>query len=153
MISGFLPSIIKIFEKRQDYKYELELTKLKNDAAEKNLNISREIQESQNNVAEQESVRGHDIDTASDISFFGKLRASVRPIITYCFFFFFAGIKIAVAYVMFAKNADPQLIINTVWDQNTMIIFSAIVSFWFGARQMEKIDFSNKTLPMPSSRK
>ena len=147
LISGFLPSIIKIFEKRQDYRYELELTKLKIDSVKSNLQITKEIEANKNNTAEEESVRSHDTAISTDNSLIGNLKDSVRPVITYFFFFFFVGVKVAVAYVMFEKNMDPEKIINTVWDQNTMIIFSTIISFWFGSRLMEKIALTPPPLP------
>lgn len=137
MLSSLLPNVIKIFEKKLDYKHELELTKIKMDAAREGLILQLQVEGIKADSAEGESVRKHDIDVEY-IGFWGALRASIRPVITYAFFALFCGIKIAAFMVLIDKGASPTEILNLVWDGETMAIFSAIIGFWFGSRAIEK---------------
>lgn len=140
VLSGLLPNIIKIFEKKLDYKHEIELTKIKMDAAREGLVLQLQVEGLKTDLAEGESLRKHDSDIEYT-GFWGALRASIRPVITYAFFVVFVGIKIAAFIVLVDKGATPTELLTLVWDNETMAIFSAIIGFWFGSRSIEK--FSN----------
>jgi len=136
--SGVLPNIVKLMEVKQDHQHEIELTKLKMEAASKGLELTAISEGAKADAAEGESVRQHD--TAINSSgFMEGFRASIRPVITYCFFFLFCGVKIATATFMFDKGYNAIEIANAVWDQNTMAIFAAIIGFWFGSRAMTRL--------------
>jgi hypothetical protein len=139
VLSSLLPNIVNIFQKKLDYAHEIELTKIKMDAAREGLVLQLEVENSKADVAEGESVRKHDIDIEYK-GFWGSLRASIRPVITYAFFFLFCGIKIAAFVVLVQRNATPTELLTLVWDSETMAIFSAIVGFWFGSRSIEKFN-------------
>jgi len=140
VLSGLLPNIIKIFEKKLDYKHEIELTKIKMDAAREGLVLQLQVEGLKTDLAEGESLRKHDSDIEYT-GFWGALRASIRPVITYAFFIVFVGIKIAAFIVLVDKGATPTELLTLVWDNETMAIFSAIIGFWLGSRSIEK--FSN----------
>jgi hypothetical protein len=140
VLSGLLPNIIKIFEKNLDYKHEIELTKIKMDAAREGLVLQLQVEGLKADSEEGESLRRHDSDIEYT-GFWGALRASIRPTITYAFFIVFVGIKVAAFIVLVDRNATPTELLTLVWDNETMAIFSAIIGFWFGSRSIEK--FSN----------
>lgn len=140
VLSGLLPNIIKIFEKKLDYKHEIELTKIKMDAAREGLVLQLQVEGLKTDLAEGESLRKHDSDIEYT-GFWAALRASIRPTITYAFFIVFVGIKVAAFVVLVQRNATPTELLTLVWDNETMAIFSAIIGFWFGSRSIEK--FSN----------
>lgn len=137
VLSGLLPNVIKIFEKKLDYKHEIELTKIKMDAAREGLVLQLQVEGLKADTAEGESLRKHDSDIEY-IGFWGALRASIRPTITYAFFALFVGIKIAAFMVLVDRGASPTELLSLVWDSETMAIFSAIIGFWFGSRAIEK---------------
>lgn len=137
VISSLLPNIVKIFEKRIEYKYELELTKIRLDAAREGLVMQTQIEAIKADTAEGESVRRHDRNIEYT-GFWAALRASIRPTITYLFFALFCGIKIAAFSIMADSGASPTELLLLVWDTETMAIFSAIIGFWFGSRAIEK---------------
>lgn len=137
VIGGVLPNVVKLMERQQDHKYELELTKLKIDAATKGLEFNAIAESAKADVEEGKSLRDHD-SSLDSVGMLETLRASIRPVLTYFFFFLFCGIKISVAYVMLSKGHNPTEIINAVWDQSTMAIFATILAFWFGNRAMIK---------------
>lgn len=136
--SSVLPNLVKIMEVKQDHKHEIELTKLRMEAASKGLELTTIAEGAKADVAEGESVRQHD-STIRSSGFMEGLRASIRPVITYCFFFLFCGVKIAIVWIMIQRDHNPMDIVNAAWDQNTMAVFAAIVSFWFGSRSMVKL--------------
>ena len=139
VLSSLLPNIVNIFQKKLDYAHEIELTKIKMDAAREGLVLQLQVEEIKADIAEGESVRKHDIDIEYK-GFWGSLRASIRPVITYAFFFLFCGIKIAAFVVLVQRGATPTELLTLVWDSETMAIFSAIIGFWFGSRAIEKFN-------------
>lgn len=139
VIASVIPSIVTIFQKKLDYAHELELTKIKMDAAREGIVLQLQVEGLKSDIAEGESIRSHDIDIEYT-GFWGALRASIRPTITYAFFFLFCGIKIAAFYVLIDKGASPTELLALVWDTETMAIFTAIMGFWFGSRAIEKFN-------------
>jgi hypothetical protein len=149
VLSSLLPNIIKIFEKKLDYKHEIDLTKIKMDAAREGLILQLQIEEIKADALEGESVRKHDSDIEYT-GFWAALRASIRPTITYAFFLLFCGIKVAAFWVLVERGATPTELLTLVWDNETMAIFSAIIGFWFGSRAIEKFtkySSSNNSIP------
>ena len=137
IMGSLLPSIVRIFERKQEIKYEIELTKIKLDAAERqaDLNFNIEMVKSDSNL--RQSALDHDksIDGGKYIN---ALRASIRPVITYTFFFLFVAVKVAAAYVMLSTGQSVPEMLKAVWDVETMSLFSTIIAFWFGSRVIEK---------------
>jgi len=137
IIGSLLPSIVRIFERKQEIKYEIELTKIKLDAAERqaDLQYSVEMVKSDSNL--RQSALDHD-KSLDGGKFINALRASIRPIITYSFFLLFVTVKVAAAYVMIVNGQDIPTMLDAVWDVDTMSLFSTIIAFWFGSRVMER---------------
>ena len=139
LVSGLLPNLIKYFETRQQQKHELEIIKIQIEAAKTGIQLEAEYNDG-------ESARKHDISIVPD-SPLETLRASVRPVITYLFFFLFMAIKLAAMFVMFRKGANVTEIYNAVWDTYTMAIFGSVIGFWFGSRYMDKLNSSSPNTP------
>lgn len=139
IFGSLLPSIVRIFERRQELKHEIELTRIKIEAAEKNAKLELEATAIKADVDEGESVRRHDRSLRGG-QFIDTLRASIRPVITYVFFFFFIAVKTAAAYVMLSNGSSVPEMLKAVWDVETMSLFATIIAFWFGARTLEKMD-------------
>jgi len=137
IIGGLLPSIVKIFELKQERSYEIELTKIRLDAAERAASLQYNIEMVKADGVERQSILDHDksLDGGKLIN---ALRASVRPVITYIFFFVFLAVKISAAYVMINTGQSIPQMLQAVWDADTMALFSTIIAFWFGSRVMEK---------------
>lgn len=137
ILGSLLPSVVRMFERKQEIKYEIELTKIKLDAAKQqaDLNFNIEMVKADSNL--RQSALDHDksIDGGKYIN---ALRASIRPVITYTFFFLFVAVKVAAAYVMINTGQSIPEMLKAVWDVETMSLFSTIIAFWFGSRVMEK---------------
>mgnify|MGYP003143835802 CR=1 FL=1 len=132
--SGVVPEIVGYFRKQQDHEFELELYAAKAKYAEaltanklKELDLKAEIQE-------LKSLYKHDQTLKTDNSFISALRASVRPVITYFFFFTFVGVELSVIF-----NLVEPALIDKIWSDNTAGLFAAVLSFWFGSRAMSKV--------------
>ena len=139
ILGSLLPSIVRIFERKQEIKYELDLTRIKIDAALQQAEVQYNIESVKADVADGESVRSHD-KSIDGGKFLNALRASIRPVITYTFFALFCAVKIAAAWVMLASGQSVPEMLKAVWDVETMSLFSTIIAFWFGSRVMEKMD-------------
>jgi hypothetical protein len=137
IIGSLLPSIVRIFERKQEIKYELELTKVKLDAAERQANLDFNIEMVRADSQLRQSALDHD-KSIDGGKFINALRASVRPVITYTFFMVFLAVKISAAYVMLTTGQSVPEMLRSVWDPETMALFSTIIAFWFGSRVMEK---------------
>jgi hypothetical protein len=137
ILGSLLPSVVRIFERKQEIKYEIELTKIKLDAAERQADLTYSIEMVKSDSQLRQSALDHDksLDGGKLIN---TLRASVRPVITYTFWMLFVGVKTAAAYTMIKTGADIPTMLNAVWDQETAALFATIVTFWFGSRVMEK---------------
>lgn len=137
ILGSLLPSIVRIFERKQEIKYELDLAKLKIDAAERQADLQFHIEEIKADSQSRQSALDHD-KSLDGGKFINALRASIRPVITYTFFLMFCGVKFAAAWVMIEQGASMPEMLSAVWDVETMSLFSTIIAFWFGSRVMEK---------------
>ena len=137
ILGSLLPSIVRIFERKQEIKYELERTKLQISAAEKQADVYLTTEMVRADSLSRQSALDHDKSLDGGV-FLNALRASIRPVVTYAFFLTFLGIKIAALMVMVDQGASMPDMLKAVWDQETMSLFSTIIAFWFGSRMMEK---------------
>lgn len=135
LLSSLVPNVVKLMELKTYLNHEYRLymaqitAQMKTEATDvDNVTLTRE----------GDSLRSHDTLLTSG-STMESLRASIRPVITYVFFFLFIVVKASAATLMFKAGNDPIDILNAVWDQYTMSLFSAIMGFWFGARTIEKM--------------
>jgi hypothetical protein len=139
ILGSLLPSVVRIFERKQEIKYEIELTKIKLDAAKQQADLNFNIEMVKNDAVSRQSALDHD-KSLDGGKFINALRASIRPVITYSFFFLFCAVKIAAAYTMISTGQSVPEMLNAVWDIETMSLFSTIIAFWFGSRVIEKQD-------------
>lgn len=63
-----------------------------------------------------------------------NLRASVRPVITYGFFFLLVGIDGVLAYKALMSDVPFADLAAQLWDEDTQALFAAIIAFHFGGR-------------------
>lgn len=141
ILGSLLPSIVRIFEMKQQMAYDLAINKMKMEAAVQNANIQIAIEDAKADIADAESVRSYD-NNIDGGKFINALRASIRPVITYIFFAVFILIKLVVLSVMIDQGASMMDLVKTIWDQDTMALFGAIIGFWFGTRMIEKAGYA-----------
>lgn len=142
-VTGILPSIVKIFDRKQELQHERSMMELRLNAAKRNAEIEIAIENAKAAAVEGKSLRAHD-STLDGGKFINALRASVRPVITYVFFIMFVAIKSSAAYVMMNNGLSVPEMLHAVWDEWTMAMFGSIIGFWFGSRVFEKMNSLSK---------
>ena len=160
-LMGGLPKILDFFQDRSDKKHELELAqmqiarelemrKLGFEAQERvehihteQLEIETKSAEKQSlvnaQVAEMQAIYAHDTALNEGTSQWMKnLRASVRPVITYGFFFLLVAIDAALAWHGITNNVSFDDMAEQLWDDETQALFASIIAFHFGGRAFGK---------------
>jgi len=160
-LMGGLPRLLDFFQDRGDKKHELELAqlqiqrelemrKLGFEAQERvehihsqQLEIETKSAEKQSIVAaqqaEMQAIYTHDTSLNEGTSQWMKnFRASVRPAITYGFFFLLVAIDCSLVYHGFTNNVSFEDMADQLWDDETQALFAAIISFHFGGRAFGK---------------
>lgn len=160
-LMGGLPKLLDFFQDRSDKKHEmalaqlqiqreLEMRKLGFEAQERvehikseQLEMETKSQEKQAligaQMAEMQAIYAHDTALNEGTSTWMKnLRASVRPVITYGFFFLLVGIDCALIWHGFSKGVEFTEMANQLWDDDTQALFASIIAFHFGGRAFGK---------------
>jgi hypothetical protein len=89
--------------------------------------------------AEMSAIYAHDMSLNEGTSQWMKdLRASVRPVITYGFFFLLVGIDGVLAYRGLSSGVDFNVLAEQLWDNETQALFASIIAFHFGGRAFGK---------------
>jgi maltodextrin utilization protein YvdJ len=160
-LMGGLPKLLDFFQDRSDKKHELELAqmqiarelemrKLGFEAQERvehvhtqQLEIETKSAEKQSLIAaqqaEMQAIYAHDTALNEGTSQWMKnFRASVRPAITYGFFFLLVGIDSALVWHGFTHDVSFQDMADQLWDNDTQALFASIIAFHFGGRAFGK---------------
>ena len=160
-LMGGLPKLLEFFQGRQDKAHELalaqmqitrelELRKAGFEAQERIENIRSEqlATESAANTAqvlmgaqqaEMQAIYAHDTSLNEGTSQWMKnLRASVRPVITYGFFFLLVFVDIGGFWYGYYTNVPFNDLLDMLWDNDTQALFASIIAFHFGGRAFGK---------------
>ena len=147
IVGSLLPNIVNIFAKREQYKYDIELLKVQGELTLQAAQANLDIENVKADAVEGQALYDHD-KSIDGGKFINALRASIRPVITYLFFFLFCAVKISAASVMIHNGLSIPDMLTAVWDAETMALFSTIIAFWFGSRVLEKMSSDTKNRPI-----
>lgn len=146
-LTSILPGILSWLQRRDELKHEQKLAEIRYKLSSEQAKMEVDIINARADAFEGESLRRHDA-SFDGTGFINALRRSVRPVITYLFFFLFVFVK-AVAILAALRTTGTQdwlgdaLLWNDlmplIWDDQTSAIFGAIIGFWFGGRAIEKL--------------
>lgn len=160
-LSGGLPKLLDFFQDKSDKSHELKMAQIQTDRelqlAAAGFVAQQHIEEikldeikTQSTSAEQiaritaqnaeiTAIYAHDTGLNEGTSKWMKdLRASVRPVITYGFFFLLVAIDAVLAYKGFISGVDFNQLANQLWDDETQALFASIIAFHFGGRAFGK---------------
>ena len=160
-LAGGLPKILAFIQDRADKKQELELAKLQTahelemrkqgyeaQARVEEIKLDQIQQQSaaqtQQSVidaqrAELQAIYTHDMSLNEGTSTWMKnLRASVRPVITYGFFFLLVFVDVGLFWYGWEQKQDFTQLANMLWDDDTQALFASIIAFHFGGRAFGK---------------
>ena len=156
-LMGGLPKLLDFFQDRNDKKHELALAAMQTERELALRKAGFEAQERVENIhteqleietkqvligaqqAEMQAIYAHDMSLNEGTSEWMKnLRAGVRPIITYGFFFLLVAIDATLAIHGITTNVPFSDLSAQLWDDNTQALFASIISFHFGGRAFGK---------------
>lgn len=160
-LMGGLPKIFDFLQDRSDKKHEIQLAQMQ---TERELQLAAAGYVAQQRIeeikldeiktqtasderqtlvgaqqAEMAAIYAHDTSLNEGTSQWMKdLRASVRPVITYGFFFLLVAIDATLAYKGIQGGVEFNVLADQLWDDETQALFAAIISFHFGGRAFGK---------------
>ena len=160
-LMGGLPKILDFFQDKSDKSHELKLAQMQTErelqlaaagyAAQQQIEAIKldEIKtqtEADNKQAligaqqaEMNAIYAHDAALGEGTSTWMKdLRASVRPVITYGFFFLLVALDATLAYKGISSGVEFNTLADQLWDDETQALFAAIITFHFGGRAFGK---------------
>lgn len=160
-LAGGLPKLLSFFQDRADKKHELELARMQTERElemrklgfeaqakveeirSDQLTIQAEAQNYQTLVgaqqAEMQAIYAHDTALNEGTSQWIKnLRASVRPVITYGFFFLLVAVDCALFAHGWTTGVSFKDLADMLWDNDTQALFASIIAFHFGGRAFGK---------------
>jgi len=134
-ITSFIPELIKYFKDINDKKHELDI--LERQIQFNATNTSRAIQEIQisQDIQEQASLYST---YKTEIKWVDTLNGSVRPVLAYCFFLLYMGIKY-LQYEAISSSAHTIEYLEVIWNVDDQAIFAGIISFYYGHRTFRKL--------------
>lgn len=149
-LAGGLPKLLDFFQDKSDKKHELALAQIQREKELEAMKLGflsqQKVEEIrtdqiaiQTAVQERESIYKHDIEIGKGASqWVINLRASVRPAITYGLFMLFCFVEIAGFFYALKHGVDFVVVLDQLWDDETQIIWSSVIAFWFGTQAFNK---------------
>jgi len=155
-ISSGIPEFIKLFRESKDRQHEISLLKLQMEYDREKLAGTREGEqlqrvsrlqeiEIQADIADSYAVATRVNDNRVGIAWVDGLAGSVRPVITYLFFLIYgttkwAQYRLLVSPVLPWQSAmSAEQAVVSLWSEDDMAIFTAILAFWFGQRMIGRM--------------
>lgn len=149
LVSG-LPSLLGFFQDKSDKKHELELAQLQ---ITQQLELQKAGFQSQEHIEEihteqlqiksasdeRQALYAHDIAIGQGASqWVINTRAIVRPAITFGLFALLVFVDVFGFYYAIQTGVNFSEAMNVLWDDETQIIWSSVVAFWFGTQAFQK---------------
>jgi hypothetical protein len=142
--TSVLPSVIDLFQQRQKDAQELKMLEAKGKYAAQLSSLKLDELESKADIAETEGIYASMRAANAKSGFAAALSGSVRPVITYLFVGFFLLVKITTLMYAMNNGADFRDAVNEVYSDDVNLLFTSIISFWFGSRQFAKLRNNSK---------
>ena len=149
-LMGGLPKFLDFFQDRSDKKHELDMARMQSERelalAERGFLAQARIEEirtdqvaMQTQVQERQALYAHDIEIGKGASqWVINLRASVRPLITYGMFVMLLFVNIFGFFYAWKTGVPFEQAMSILWDEDSAIIFSSVIAFWFGTQSFKK---------------
>lgn len=154
-VSSAVPDFIRLFRDSKDRAHEITLLKLQMEyereklAAAQQANMAAHASqlqaiELQAGISEQQALNARVSESLTGIHWVDALSGSVRPMVTYAFFALYFLIKCAQFHLLMHPMLPWQSTMTlsqalvSLWTEEDIAIFSAIMAFWFGQRALMK---------------
>lgn len=156
-LAGGLPKLLEFFQDRADKSHEITLARMQierelemrragfeaqakvEEIRTDQLTIQADVSMQQIAMQEKQALYAHDIAIGQGASTWViNARAMVRPTITYGMFTLLCFINVFGAAYAWHLGTPFDVVIDTLWDADTQIIWASIISFWFGSQAFSK---------------
>lgn len=149
-LAGGVPKIFEFMQDRADKKHELQMAQMQTErelqmlergyAAQAKIEEIRTDQIAlQTAVQEREALYNHDIVIGQGASqWVINARAFTRSFITYGMFILFAFVEFFGFFFAYHREVPFDQALNLLWDDETQLIWSSVVAFWFGTQAFKK---------------
>lgn len=160
-LMGGLPKILDFFQDKADKLHELQLARLQIERELEMRKLGFEAQERVEHIrseqlatesaanttqaligaqqAEMQAIYAHDTSLNEGTSqWMRNLRASVRPVITYGFFFLLLFVDVGLFVYGWHQGTGFIELAEMLWDSDTQALFASIIAFHFGGRAFGK---------------
>jgi len=137
-----LPEVLKLFDRVNERKHELELLKTEMEFAKIRGEIMMKQAEASMAIAEldamSEAIKEQGQTARAAGKFVAALSALVRPLVTYWFVGFYSFVKILTISLALEQNANWKEVIVNAWTADDAAILMMILTFWFVGRIWDK---------------
>jgi hypothetical protein len=144
-VSNILPGILALFQQKANQAHEIDMAKLEMSKMELASKLQIDVANVNADIGEGKSLYANDEHFSGGV-FWEAFRASVRPVLTYAFFFIFVFVKVSAVVVLMRAGLQVTDALPIIWDENTQAIFGAIMGFYFGSRTLERFGFANTAI-------
>lgn len=138
LFGSLLPEVMKYFTQKQDHKHEIEMGRLQMEAQKQAGMIKLEEINAQADIEEAKAIYASAEQKITGVKWIDGLvslySSSVRPTLTYGFFFLYGYVKFSVIYSVVKAGAKWQEVGMLAWNSEDFAVFATIMSFWFGGR-------------------
>ncbi len=137
--TSFVPKVLDYFQDKSDKKHELMLMDKQLEQQLKLGELGLRKSHIEADTEEFKAVHRHDTAIIRQSSkWAATYSATVRPTVTYLFMLLFITVEISAYYALVSKGIAATDALHIVWDQDITSLFAAILSFWFGGREIRR---------------
>tara|TARA_R110002096_G_scaffold216948_1_gene404965 strand:+ start:20 stop:484 length:465 start_codon:yes stop_codon:yes gene_type:complete len=137
--TSVIPSIIGIFTQKQQDAQEIKLLEARGKYAEQLSSLKLDELDAKADIAETEGIYKAMAAANAKSGFAAALSGSVRPVVTYLFVGLFLTVKISGLFYSMGNGISFNEAAQEIWNDDTNLLFTSIISFWFGSRQFAKL--------------
>jgi hypothetical protein len=142
LFGSLLPEVMKFFNNKEDHRHEIAMGQLQMEAQKQAGMIKLEEINATADIEEAKSIHSSAEQKITGVRWIDGLvslySSSVRPTLTYGFFFLYGYVKFSVIYSVVQAGAKWQEVGMLVWNSEDFAVFATIMSFWFGGRFLSK---------------
>ena len=137
--TSFVPKVLDYFQDKSDKKHELMLMDKQLEQQIKLGELGLRKSHIEADTEEFKAVHRHDTAIVKQSAkWAATYSATVRPTVTYMFMLLFVTVEISAYYALVSKGVAATNALSIVWDQDITSLFAAILSFWFGGREIRR---------------
>ena len=137
--TSLVPKVLDYFQDKSDKKHELMLMDKQLEQQIQLGELSLRKSHIDADTEEFKAVHRHDTAIMKNASQWSiTLSSTVRPVITYLFMFLFITVEVSAYWVLLNQGVDALGAVAIVWDEEITSLFAAILSFWFGGREIRR---------------